>query len=99
MAAYLIADVDVTDAEQYQQYSQRVPETVAAYGGRYLVLGGALESLEGDFRPKRIVMIEFPDMQAAKAWYASPEYQAILPLRWRNSRAGMFTFVEGLSAA
>src|SRR5688572_4414329 len=95
MTAYVIADVEIIDADGFKQYSQQVPETLEPYGGRFLVRGGALETVEGNFRPKRIVVLEFPDVTSAKAWYESPAYQRILPLRLRNSEAGFFIFVEG----
>ena len=95
MTAYVIADVEIIDADGFKQYSQQVPKTLEPYGGRFLVRGGAHETVEGDFRPKRIVVLEFPDVTSARAWYASPEYQRILPLRLRSSRAGFFTVVEG----
>lgn len=94
MTAYVIADVDIVD-ERFKEYSNQVPKTLEPYGGRFLVRGGAHETIEGDFRPKRIVLLEFPDMKSAKAWYASPAYQDILPIRLRHSRASFFTFVEG----
>lgn len=95
MTAYVIADVHITDAERFAEYSKQVPRTLEPYGGRFLARGGAHETIEGEYRPKRIVILEFPDMQAARAWYASPAYQTILPIRLQNSRAGFFTFVEG----
>jgi uncharacterized protein (DUF1330 family) len=74
MAAYTVSITDITDPEQYERYKQLSPATVARYGGRYLTRGGAQEVLEGDWRPPRVVLIEFPSLEAARAWYASPEY-------------------------
>ena len=74
-----------------------MPATIAAHGGRYLVRGGALEQFEGeagDPAARRIVMLEFPSMAAARDWYRSPEYQAILPLRLRHMQ-GRAMLVEG----
>lgn len=95
MAAYVIVELEVLEPEQYKEYQRGVPETLARYRGRFLVRGGAYETIEGEWQPSRIVVLEFPDMAAAKAWYASAEYQAILPLRLRSSRAKFFTLVEG----
>ena len=96
MAAYLIADIDVHDPERMKEYQQRVPDTLKPYGGRYLVRGGTYETLEGNWSAHRIVAIEFPDLKSAKAWYASPAYQEILPIRLRHSEAKFLTMVEGV---
>lgn len=98
MPAYVIVDVHITDAERFKEYSAQVPGTLTPYGGRYLARGGAHETVEGDYRAKRIVILEFPDMQAARAWYASPAYQEILTIRLQSSRSGFFTFVEGYAS-
>ncbi len=95
MAAYVLVSVDVNDAEGYRAYTAQTPGTVARYGGRFIVRGGEYETVEGHWQPKRIVVVEFPDMERARAWYASPEYQAILPIRQRNSTCEFLTFVEG----
>ncbi|MDP8924472.1 MAG: DUF1330 domain-containing protein [Chloroflexota bacterium] len=96
MAAYVIVDVDVTDPEAYKEYTSQVPATVEKYGGRFVVRGGRYETLEGNWQPKRIVVLEFPSYDRARQWYDSPEYQAILPLRERNARANFLTIVEGV---
>lgn len=96
MAAYVIADTEVHDAQAIQEYQRQVPATLAPYGGRFLVRGGATDTVEGDWQAQRMVVLEFPDMAAAKAWYASPAYQAILPLRQRHSRARFLVFVQGV---
>ena len=95
MAAYIIVDVEVTDPVPYEQYRQRVPATLVPYGGRFLVRGGAVETYEGDWRPNRIVVLEFPDAEQASAWYHSPAYQEILPTRTRNARSNML-LVQGV---
>ena len=94
MPAYVIADVDVTDPARYAEYRQRVPATVAAYGGRFLVRGGACDVVEGDWRPGRVVVIEFPDMAAAKAWYGSAEYGPLVKLR-QSASTGSLLLIEG----
>jgi uncharacterized protein (DUF1330 family) len=96
MAAYLIADVEVTDAQAFQDYRERVPGVIAAHGGRYLVRGGAVEHLEGDRIPHRVVVLEFPDMAKLRSFYESPEYQTLIPLRQKASRATLFA-VEGVA--
>ena len=96
MAAYLIADLEVLDPDGMKDYHRQVPETVAAFGGRYLVRGGAQHPVEGEWAAKRVVVIEFPDLATAQAWYASPAYQAILPLRLRHSRARFMSILEGV---
>ena len=95
MTAYLIADIEVLDPEGIKEYQRQVPGTLAPFGGRYLVRGGQSETVEGEWHASRIVVLEFPDRASAKAWYASPAYQAILPLRLRHSRAKIFTLVDG----
>jgi len=69
MAAYIIAEVDVTDPEVFEQYRSQVSGTIEQYGGEYLVRGGALEKAEGDWNPKRLVIIQFESMARAKEWY------------------------------
>jgi uncharacterized protein (DUF1330 family) len=85
MAAYLVADIEVTDAEGYQEYRRTVGASIAAFGGRFLARGGAVEVLEGDWSPKRLVIVEFPSMERLRAWYDSPEYAPALALRKRAS--------------
>jgi uncharacterized protein (DUF1330 family) len=80
MPAYVIADVEIVNAERYADYSAQVPATLEPYGGRFLVRGGAT-TIEGDWLPRRLVIIEFPSIDAAHRWYESPEYQAILGIR------------------
>ncbi len=81
MTAYVIADIQVQDAAAYETYKQGVAATVEKYGGRFLVRGGEVTSFEGGWEPSRIVVLEFPDMAALKAWYASPEYKPLLGMR------------------
>ena len=99
MAAYVIVDVEVLDPEAYREYTQAVPATLAPFGGRFIVRGGASETLEGTWRPQRVVIIEFPSVERAKAWHASPEYTAILPIRHRHARTNFLTVVEGVDPA
>ncbi|MBJ7601756.1 MAG: DUF1330 domain-containing protein [Candidatus Dormibacteraeota bacterium] len=96
MPAYLLANVRVTYPEAYAEYSRKVPATVAAHGGRFLVRGGPGEVVEGEFSLQRLVIIEFPDRDRLRAWYDSPEYQAILPIRHANGVSTM-VFLDGYS--
>jgi uncharacterized protein (DUF1330 family) len=81
MPAYVIAETDVHDPEQYERYKAAVPSSVAAAGGRFVVRGGEHAVLEGDWSPERIVVLEFDDLEAAKRWYDSPEYREARRLR------------------
>jgi uncharacterized protein (DUF1330 family) len=81
MPAYVIAETDVHDPERYERYKAAAPDTIAKYGGRYLARGGEHAVLEGDWQPPRLVILEFDDLEAAKRWYASPEYQEARGLR------------------
>jgi uncharacterized protein (DUF1330 family) len=98
MPAYVIADVTVTDPERYPDYTRLVPATLEPYGGRFVVRGGAVEVAEGDWRPGRLVVIQFPSLERAKAWYDSPEYRPARELRWKYSK-GNILFVEGVPPA
>jgi uncharacterized protein (DUF1330 family) len=81
MPAYVIAETDVTDPERYEQYKAASPAAIAAGGGRFLVRGGELAILEGDWQPTRLVLLEFEDLAAAKRWYESEAYQEAKKLR------------------
>jgi uncharacterized protein (DUF1330 family) len=96
MAAYLIADVDITDAAVFDQYRREVPATEERYGGRYLARGGATKVFEGDWHPHRLVIIEFPDMASLSAWYDSPEYERLKEIRFRSARTRILA-VEGIA--
>ncbi|MDX8541453.1 DUF1330 domain-containing protein [Mesorhizobium abyssinicae] len=98
MAAYLIADVDVTDAATFEEYKREVPATEARHGGRYLARGGATRVLEGDWDPHRLVIVEFPDMASLTAWYDSPEYERLKEIRFRSARTRIIA-IEGIPPA
>ena len=98
MAAYLIADVEVTHPEGYEEYRLKMPAIIAAYGGRYLVRGGACEVLEGGGKPGRRVVLEFATMAKLKAFWESPEYGPLRALRERNADSHIVA-VEGVPAA
>jgi len=72
-----------------------VPATIAQYGGRYLVRGGATETKEGDWSPRRLIVLEFPSLARAHEWFASPEYAPLIALRKRTARTRL-VFAEGL---
>lgn len=93
MSAYIVANISVTDPDAYAEYSKQVQSTLEPHGGRFLVRGGEPEALEGEWLP-RVVVLEFPGADAARAWYASPEYQRILPIR-RSSSDGRLVLVQG----
>ena len=95
MAAYIYADVDVTDPAAYETYRQRVPALIAAHGGRYLVRGGAVEVLEGERVPRRQVILEFPDMAHLKAFYTSPQYKTLIAIR-QGASLGTLLALEGV---
>lgn len=95
MAAYVIAEVAVTDPAAYEEYRKKVPATIAQYGGKYLVRGGATETKEGGWTPARFVILEFPSMAQAQRWYDSPEYAPALAIRKRASKSKLI-FAEGL---
>lgn len=94
MAGYVIAIVEVTNAEGYQAYSQQVPATVAKYGGRYLVRGGKADVREGEWPGPRTVVLEFPSLARALEWYDSPEYSPLRPVRQANSHSR----IEGVTS-
>jgi uncharacterized protein (DUF1330 family) len=94
MAAYIIAEIEVTDPEIYDKYRAQTPGAVARYGGRFIVRGGKAETLEGDREPGRLVVLEFPDRAAARRFYDSPEYQQIIGLRQQAARSRLI-LVEG----
>ncbi len=97
MPAYILAEIgEIHDQATYDRYRAETPGAIGKFGGRFLVRGGKTEAVEGDWLPGRLVVIEFPDMATAKRFYASPEYQKILPLRLTASRGGKVIFAEGV---
>ena len=95
MAVYVIADVrDTSDADALQEYRRRNTDAVAAAGGRFLIRGGDHELLEGEWDTKRIVLMEFPDCAAARAWWTSGDYEAIKPIR-RGASTTNIILVDG----
>ncbi len=95
MAAYIVVQVDVKDPVRYADYRNMVPASLAKYGGRFVVRGGKTDTLEGDWAPKRFVIVEFPSVEQAKAWWASPEYAEAKALRQATSETQMIV-AEGI---
>ncbi len=95
MAAYLIVQVDVKDPVRYDAYKRMVPPSLEKYGGRFLVRGGRTHTLEGGWAPQRFVMVEFPSVELAKAWWDSPEYAEARALRWATAES-MMIVAEGI---
>ena len=95
MSAYFIVEVNITDPQLFQEYAKAVPATIAGHGGKYLVRGGTLERKEGDWMPKRVVVLEFPSMDQARKWYGSPEYKPLLAMRLKAASSKLI-LVEGV---
>jgi uncharacterized protein (DUF1330 family) len=94
MAAYVVVEVEVKDPDRYARYREMVPPSLAKYGGRFVVRGGKTETLEGDWSPKRFVIVEFASLEKAKAWWSSPEYAEAKALRQATAATKMIV-VEG----
>ena len=95
MSAYIIVEVSVNDPVRYENYKKMVPPTLAAYGGRFVVRGGTAQTLEGDWQPARVVVLEFPSVERAKQWWASSEFAPALKLRQETASTRMIV-VEGV---
>jgi uncharacterized protein (DUF1330 family) len=95
MPAYVIVETDVRDPEQYERYKAASPDAVHAGGWHFIVRGGELAVLEGDWEPSRLVILEFPDLEAARRWYESTEYEEAKRLREGAANLRMVA-VEGL---
>ncbi len=95
MAAYLVAEIDITDPAAYEDYKPKASAALEKYGAKTLVRGGAVEPKEGGWAPKRLVVLEFPSMDALRRFYDSPEYTAARQIRSRASRSRL-VFVEGV---
>ena len=89
MSAYVIVEIDVVDPSGYEEYKKLAGATVERYGGKYVVRGGAAETLEGDWDPKRIVVLRFDSMQCAKEWLNCEEYREPRKMRHRTARTKM----------
>lgn len=94
---YLIGEIDVQDAEQYASYTAQTPAVIARHGGKFVVRGGAWEALEGPPPQGRVVVIEFPSLEAARTFYQSADYQPLIPIR-QSASSGRLFLVEGTEA-
>jgi uncharacterized protein (DUF1330 family) len=95
MAAYVVVQVDVKDPVRYDDYKKMVPPSIEKFGGRFLVRGGKTHTMEGSWSPKRFVLVEFPSVEQARAWWASPEYAEAKALRQATSDSQLI-IAEGL---
>ena len=95
MAGYIIVRMNVTDWDQYKEYTKHTPGVVADFGGRFIVRGGETATLEGPEETARIVVLEFPSLEQAKAFYDSEPYQAVARLR-DGAATAQFVAVEGV---
>ncbi len=95
MTAYVIVNIEVTDPVGYEDYKKLAAPAVAAYGGKYIARGGRTETLEGDWSPNRLVILEFASSEQAKAWLNSPEYSEARSLRHQYARSQMIV-VDGV---
>jgi uncharacterized protein (DUF1330 family) len=96
MVAYVIAEIAVVDTEVYEQYKPLAAASIAAHNGVYRARGGTVEPLEGEAPAGRVVVLEFPSLQAANDWYHSEEYKPVMPLRHASAESRVF-IVEGTS--
>jgi uncharacterized protein (DUF1330 family) len=94
MPAYVIAQIDVRDPDRYEEYKKMSPVSIAQYGGRFLVRGPKPEVLEGDWQPRRMVLLEFPSVERAREWWASEEYAPAKALRQATS-TGSLIILDG----
>jgi uncharacterized protein (DUF1330 family) len=94
MPAYVIVEVDVHSAAEYEDYKKMTPGSLVPFQGKFIVRGGKTETLEGDWKPKRIVVLEFPTFELAKTWWASEEYAVAKALRQRTAHTRMIA-IEG----
>ena len=95
MAGYVLIDSEVTDEALFAEFRGRVAATIEAYGGKYLVRGGATEVIEGEWMPDRIVVVEFDNVEQARAWLNSPQYTEIKEIRTKSANASVI-IVEGV---
>ena len=95
MPAYIIVEIEITDPVGYEEYKKEAAATVTQYGGKYIVRGGVCETVEGDWNPKRIVVLQFDNIGRARAWLNSPEYVEPRKQRHRTAKTRMI-LVEGM---
>jgi uncharacterized protein (DUF1330 family) len=95
MKGYVIVEIEILDQEKFQKYRQMAASSIEQFGGRYVVRGGKIQPLEGEWRPERLSIIEFDSIEKAKAWYDSPEYAPAKQIRQEASRVKLL-IVEGI---
>ena len=95
MSAYVVAEIEVDNPEGYEEYKKLAPPPIAAFGGKYIARGGRAENLEGDWQPKRLVILEFESVEKAKQWLDSEEYREAKALRHEHATSNMIV-VEGV---
>ncbi len=95
MPAYVIVEISIKDKEEYEAYKQLAPVSITAYGGRYIVRGGYTESLEGDWLPERMAVLEFPTLERAREWWDSEMYAGAKAIRQGSAQTKMIV-IEGL---
>lgn len=95
MPAYIIVEVEVKDPVRYEDYKRLTPASIKTYGGKFIVRGGKAELLEGEEKPKRIVVLEFESVEKAKQWWNSPEYREAKKLRYQTAKSRMIV-VDGI---
>jgi uncharacterized protein (DUF1330 family) len=94
MAAYIIGNIEITEPAAFREYRNRVGATVEQYGGKFVVRGGKVDSKEGDWQPRLLVMLEFPSLEQAERWYNSPEYKPLIAIR-ENAARTQLIIAEG----
>jgi uncharacterized protein (DUF1330 family) len=94
MPAYVLVEITIHDSESYKDYMKLTPASITAYDGKFIVRGGKSESLEGDWQPQRIVVLEFPTLQRAKEWWSSEHYAPAKEIRQRSATTKMI-LMEG----
>ena len=95
MTAYVIVDINVTDPIRYEEYKKLAAPTVEFYGGKYIARGGKTETLEGDWSPTRLVILQFENIEQAKSWHNSVEYSQAKSLRYETAISNMVV-IEGI---
>lgn len=97
MPAYVIVNVTIEDPVRYEDYRAKAAPTLAPFGGRYLVRGGAVQVMEGSWSPSRLVLLEFPSAERARAWWGCDEYEGIKAIRQAAAKTDL-VIVEGVKA-
>ncbi len=95
MPAFVIVDVTINNTDAYSAYKELTPASIKHYNGKFIVRGGSTETLEGDWKPERIVVLEFPDLETARAWWHSEEYAGAKKIRQANAETKMI-LVDGV---